>query len=192
MTTAAPTGQKPAILNLKDWRKLKVRTFTTADGLELTLRTCTVLDLAEEGAIPQAMLAKLQSMTEEQMAAAGIEHMDDFARMVNALVAATVKRPRVLSRQAANDLIDAIHKTFAGTAVSREQVAEWLDEAMLGDAPAALAGPERAELVARYTGAILVEEIAWEDRQAIFDLAMAGVGPAATFPTPEPGSGGAA
>jgi hypothetical protein len=45
-----------------------------------------------------------------------------------------------------------------------------------------LAGPERAFLVQRYTNSLLVTEIPWDDRMAIFTLATSGVGPIAAFP----------
>lgn len=183
LITDLPAAASTA-LSLRDWRSKRTRAYTTADGLTFQLRICSVLDLMEEGVIPQALLGKIQTLTNkpaDEVAAAMANDLDDFVRMVNAVVCALVRSPRVLSRRGATDLIDAVHRTY-GDAATRDDVVAWLDAALAGVEVPELAGTARAALVARYCESVLVEEIDWEDRQAIFTLAMAGVGPAATFP----------
>jgi len=179
---AAPTPPAtPAPLDLRDWRKKRVGTFVTSDGLALTYRKIHLADLAAQGVVPMPLFAKLEKLQTGDTSAV-LNEIDDLVVAINAVVCATVKQPHVLSVEAANALIDQVHATFAGTAVRREEVAAWLDAAAAGEEAPELDDPARAELVARYIGAVLVTDIAFEDRMALFTLLTEEAQQLATFP----------
>lgn len=170
-------------IDLKDWKKKRTAVFTTGDGLQLTYRRAGLADLAAQGTIPLPLLAKLERLKDGK-AEAILGEIDELAKAINAVVCAVVKSPLVLSVEQANAIVDQVYQTYVGTPVTREQVAVWLDEAGAGETVPQLAGPERAALVERYTSAVLVTDIDFEDRMQLFNL-LAGEGQAmATFPEP--------
>lgn len=176
-------------INLTDWRKKRTKTFVTRDGLELTLRaSVTVMDMIAQGTIPAPILASIQSLGDSGDMAGILAKIDEVIPAVNAVVCASVLRPRVLSAADADALIDRLHRLYPdGTA--REQVAAALDTFALGEEVAELATvPERLAIAREYAAALLVSEIDFNDRMDIF-TAMTGFGEGqatavAAFPTP--------
>jgi hypothetical protein len=121
-----PTQSPPTISNLAEWRKLRTITHTTADGLVLTLRQASVLDLAEQGAIPQSILGTLtglQGKSEAESQTIAMEHMDALAATINAVVCAMVRRPAVLSLATAQSIVQRVAETYSGE-VEEAQVAQ--------------------------------------------------------------------
>lgn len=174
-------------IDLADWRKKRTKTFTTRDGLELTLRaSVTVMDMIAQGIIPAPMLASIMALRDGGDPAAMIGKLDEILPSVNAVVCAAVARPRVISTEAAAALVDRLHRAYPdGT--PRDAVATALDDFASGEDVGEISSvPDRLAVAREYASAILVSELDFNDRFDIFTV-MTGFGEgqasaAAAFP----------
>jgi hypothetical protein len=177
----------PRTINLADWRRKRTKTFTTRDGLELTMRAgVTVMDLIAQGTIPAPMLASIQGLSSSDDANAILGKLDELLPAINAVCCAAVLRPRVLSLADADALIDRLHRIYIDD-TPRDAVSAALNDFAMGEeVPELSSVPERAAIAREYAGAILVSEIDFNDRMDIFTM-MTGFGEgqasaAAAFP----------
>lgn len=82
---------------LQAWRDRRQggETFTTPTGLQIKVRRCSLMDLAEQGSIPAPLTGMVDAIFDQQDHSLTVDDVPEFIKVINMVVKAAVVDPPV-------------------------------------------------------------------------------------------------